>query len=134
MWAYIICTVCVEYTDNAQDNTIIIMILLKPWPTHVKLHGRNTTDIQICLHHVCSIHEHSHGGLHTTSVYFHLISKDLVVDRPQSNCLCTGVLLLNKQSRPSTNGTSLFESNTLMLRASVKSTHFLIIRVQLVIT
>ena len=38
-----ICTVCVEYTENAQDNNIIIMILPKPWPTHVQLDSTQQT-------------------------------------------------------------------------------------------
>ena len=126
-------TVFMEYTENAEDNIMInITKTVKFFYSHVAYTyatGLNMIDIQICLHHVCSIHEHSHGGLHTTSVYFHLISSH---SRPTSIQL--PVHRSSNNQAPSTNGTSLFESNTLMLWASVKSTHFLKIRVQIVIT
>ena len=74
-----ICTVCVEYTENAQDNTIITKTVAYTWAP-----GLDRIDVQMCLHHICSIHEHSHGVLHTTSVYFHLICNGLIAGRPQS--------------------------------------------------
>ena len=56
---------------------------------------QNTTDIQVCLTHICPIHEHVHGGLHYN---IGILSSHFIAARPQSNCLCTGVILLDKQS------------------------------------
>ena len=54
MYAYMIGTVCAEYTENAEDNNDITKNrdIFDSHVAYTCAPGLNKTDIQICLHHV----------------------------------------------------------------------------------